>query len=311
MEAHWWRVIDVLVLAGQNGVIINPKKFQFSALDVDFAGFHISADNVCPLPKYIESIINFPQPKNISDIRSWYGLVHQVAHYGKLAELMLPFKSLLSPKNKFEWTDELQTAFEASKKLIVEAIHDGVEIFDQTRRTCLTTDWSRSGMGYFLHQKHCDCQGDRPGCCADGWKVTLAGSRFLKDAETRYAPVEGEALAVAWALDDSKYFTLGCPDLTVITDHKPLLKILGDRELADISNPRLFSIKQRTLPWRFKIVHVAGSSNSAADAVSRKPSSADPSCDTVDILAAFRVQAEDERTDFMEIALSRTAQSAA
>ena len=129
------------------------------------------------------------------------------------------------PKNKFEWTDELQTAFEASKKLIVEAIHDGVEIFDQTRRTCLTTDWSRSGMGYFLHQKHCDCQGDRPGCCADGWKVTLAGSRFLKDAETRYAPVEGEALAVAWALDDSKYFTLGCPDLTVITDHKPFFFI--------------------------------------------------------------------------------------
>ena len=37
------------------------------------------------------------------------------------------------------------------------------------------------------------------------WKITLAGSRFLRPAEKRYAyaPIEGEALAIAWSLEQS------------------------------------------------------------------------------------------------------------
>ena len=31
--------------------------------------------------------------------------------------------------------------------------------------------------------------------------------------------------------------------LIVLVDHKPLLKILGDRELADIENPRILNLK--------------------------------------------------------------------
>ena len=100
----------------------------------------------------------------------------------------------------------------------------------------------------------------------------LAGSRFLSSAEQRYAPIEGEALAVAWALEQSKYFTQGCEHLMVVTDHKPLVKILGDRTLDEITNTRLFRLKQRTLPWRFSIAHMPGKSNHAADATSRHPS---------------------------------------
>ena len=113
-----------------------------------------------------------------------------------------------------------------------------------------------------------------PNCCQDGWKITLAGSRFLQDAEARYAPIEGEALAVAWGLEQTKFFTQGCNDLLVITDHKPLTKILGDRMLNEIHNTRLFRLKQRTLPWYFTIVHLPGKSNNAADAMSRHPSPA-------------------------------------
>ena len=77
----------------------------------------------------------------------------------------------------------------------------------------------------------------------------LAGSQFLNSAESRYVPVEGEALAVAWGLDQTKYFTQGCPNLLVVTDHKPLVKILGDRTLDKIVNPKLFRQKQRTGMW--------------------------------------------------------------
>ena len=105
----------------------------------------------------------------------------------------------------------------------------------------------------------------------DGWKVTLAGPRFTKPAESRYAPVEGEALAIQWALDQTKFFTLGCRNLLVVTDHKPLLKLFGDRTLDEIENPRLFAIKQKTLLWRFDIEYMPGKQNLGADAFSRNP----------------------------------------
>ena len=78
-------------------------------------------------------------------------------------------------------------------------------------------------------------------------------------------------MAAAWALEDTKFFTRGCRNLVLTTDHKPLVKILGDRALDEIHNPRLFRLKQRTLMWQYRIVHVPGKSNAAADATSRYP----------------------------------------
>ena len=116
------------------------------------------------------------------------GRVNQVAHYGQLVGAMAPFKSLLSPKTPFQWSDQLEESFVNSKKAIILTIPDGVEIFDPARKTCLQTDFSKQGLGYWLIQKHCDCRVDKLECCDNGWRVTLAGSRFLRDAESRYAP---------------------------------------------------------------------------------------------------------------------------
>ena len=273
LEDHWWRAIEFIELCGRSGIVLNsePEKFQFAEPIVDFAGFRITNDNVEPLPKYLDAIRNFPTPTNITDIRSWFGLVNQVSHYAQLRDMMAPFRKFLSPKVKFDWSEELNTVFEESKLKIVEAIKEGVKIFDITKRTCLRTDWSKQGIGYFLAQKHCNCKGGSFGCCQDGWQITLAGSRFLLPAEKNYAPVEGEALAVAWALEQTKFFTMGCNNLLVIVDHKPLTKIFGDRRLDEIDNPRLFRMKRRTLMWQFEIEYQRGVKNPFADAMSRHP----------------------------------------
>ena len=117
------------------------------------------------------------------------------------------------------------------------------------RVTCLRTDWSNRGAGYCLCQKHCDWESKLPDCCDDGWQVTPAGSRFLMGSEERYGSIKGEALGLAWALEQTKYFSLGCENLTVATDHKPLVGIFNDKELRNISNSRNFRLKQRTLWW--------------------------------------------------------------
>ena len=65
---------------------------------------------------------------------------------------------------------------------------------------------------------------------------------------------------------------MGCNNLRIIVDHKPLTKIFGDRRLDEIDNPRLFRLKRRTLMWRFEIEYKRGTSNPFADAMSRHPS---------------------------------------
>ena len=238
---------------------------------MDFAGFRITETSIEPLPKYLDAIRTFPTPKSTKDIRSWFGLVNQVSNYAQLRDFMTIFRPFLSPKYKFFWNPDLDKAFEESKELITQSIREGVEIFDMSKPTCLRPDWSSCGIGYFLLQKHCICTTSLPDCCPNGWRVTLAGSRFLSGAEKRYAAIEGEALAIAWGLEQTKYFTQGCQDLVVVTDHKPLTKIFGDRTLDEIHNTRLFRLKQRTLPWHFHIEHLPGKTNLAADAASWYP----------------------------------------
>jgi hypothetical protein len=176
----------------------NPSKFAFGQDTVEFAGFEITPDSVRPCQKYIHAILDFPTPKDITDIRSWFGLVNQVSYTFSMAERMLPFRELLKPGTQFHWDEQLQTIFDESKVKIEQiAIKQIVQIFDPKRPTCLATDWSKSGIGFWLLQTHCKCSDIHPFCCKTGWKVTLVVSRLIHAAESRYAPVEGEALAVA------------------------------------------------------------------------------------------------------------------
>ena len=280
LEDAFWHTFDHLKLCADNGVVFNTKKFQFAGETVDFAGFEVTMNGFKPSPRILESISNFPTPTNITDVKAWFGLVGHVSYAASLGELMQPFRSLLSSKNQaFYWDKSLDDAFERSKHDIVELVKEGVRSYDVEKHTCLTTDWSKEGIGFSLTQKHCSCHGlANPNCGNDHWKLVFAGSKALNKAEQRYAPIEGEALAVAHGLEKTKIFTLGCRDLTVVTDHKPLTRILNDRSLDTISNPRVFKFKERTLPFRYRIMHVPGESGAmkTADAMSRHPAP-DPS----------------------------------
>ena len=271
IEEAFFHAVDWLDLCGRNGIVLNPAKFVFSKQTVDFAGFTITPTSVKPCADSLKAIAEFPSPKNITDIRSWFGLINQVSYAFASAERMLPFRNLLKPATPFHWNDQLEDLFNESKAIIIKEIQNGVTIFDKSRTTCLATDWCKEGIGFWLLQKHCKCSGANPICCKTGWKVALVGSRFTSGAESRYAPIEGEALAVVDALKKARHFVLGCSDLIVAVDHKPLLKIFGDRSLEDIPNPRLLNLKEKTLQYRFKMVHIPGVRHAAADAVSRHP----------------------------------------
>ena len=281
IEESFFQAAKWLDLCGKHGITLNPTKFVFAKETVEFAGFEISKSTVRPCPKFFESITNFPTPQNLTDLRSWYGLTNQVAYSFAASEIMAPFRKLLSPKQKFEWTSELNQAFIESKKKIIAEISKGVEIFDKSLPTCLATDWCKSGIGFWLFQKHCKCMPVKPFCCRTGWRIVLVGSRFTSGAESRYCPIEGEALAVVDALHKARHFVLGCKDLIVVVDHKPLLKIFSDRSLEDIPNPKLLNFKEKSLRFTFKMMYIPGVRHRAADGISRHPSDSSSEPDSV------------------------------
>ena len=89
-------------------------------------------------------------------------------------------------------------------------------------------------------------------------------------AEENYSLIEGEATALAKGLQDTKYYTMGCKNLYMATDHSTLVNVLGDQSMADVENPRLARIKENKLWWQFKIFHTPGKKQLVADALSRR-----------------------------------------
>ena len=98
-----------------------------------------------------------------------------------------------------------------------------------------------------------------------------AGSRFLSDTESRYAIIELECLAVAWAIKKCHLFLAGLNHFTVVTDHNPLIPILNSHRLDEIENPCLQRLRTRITGYNFTAQWLKGSNNGASDALSRHP----------------------------------------
>uniref|UniRef100_A0A0L8HIR9 Reverse transcriptase RNase H-like domain-containing protein n=1 Tax=Octopus bimaculoides TaxID=37653 RepID=A0A0L8HIR9_OCTBM len=203
IDGAFFQAIQWLNICGSNSIILNPTKFDFAQTTIKFAGFEITPTTVRPCAQYIEAICDFPTPKNITDIHSWFSLINQVFYTFTSAKRMLPFQELFRPGTWFVWTDQLNRLFEESKSIIINEIQRVVE--------------------------------------------------------SRYTPVEGEALAVTDALDKACHFTLGCTNLIVAVDHKPLLKVF-----------------EKTLWYNLSIVHVPGTCHAAANTVSHHPNQVGP-----------------------------------
>ena len=275
LESAFWHTLDYIQHCASYGIIFNPGKFVFGQDDVEFGGFTLTRDGIKPTSSMIKAIADFPAPTDITGMRSWFGLVNQVDYSFAQAEIMDPFHELLSTKNKkFYWDATLDAIFQESKQKIVQLIVDGVKSFEADRPTCISSDWSKTGIWFFLCQKHCSCPTSQGPECENGhWKLIFAGSRFTTDAESRYAPVEGEALALIYTLESCRMFVLRCPDLTISVDHQPLMPILHDRALEKITNPRLLNYKERSLMYRFKMKHTPGKKHVGPDTTSRYPTS--------------------------------------
>merc|ERR1712016_105583 len=276
IEGNFWSTVKYIDVCSRAGIVFNPDKFVFGRREVDFAGFTVKWDGYAPTKKLIEAIENFPLPTNLTGIRSWFGLIQQVSYcFSRTAEMKL-FRAFLARNKRFDWPPHMTPLFYKTRQKIADMVREGVKGFVMGKPTLVAGDWSETGIGFSMQQKHCKCPMEEAPLCGekkedDHWKLILAGSRFTKPAEANYSPIEGEALAMAHALESTRMFTLGNENLIVGTDHKPLVPIMGLKNLEDIKNPRIRNFKDKTLMFSFRVKHIPGKHLKIADATSRNP----------------------------------------
>ena len=155
IETSFWQTVEYIDLCARNGMVFNPDKFAFGKDIVEFAGFEVTADGYRPTKKILGAIRNFPVPTDLTGIRSWFGLVQQVAYAFSKTEVMAPFRKLQQKNSKFYWDSFLEDLFLMSREKIAKLVEEGVKAFELNCETMLSVDWSEEGIGYFLQQKHC------------------------------------------------------------------------------------------------------------------------------------------------------------
>ena len=106
-------------------------------------------------------------------------------------------RTLLSTKHDFLWSQEHDKAFVEAKAKLTEV--PTLAYFSLTKETRLCTDASRQGLGFVLQQLSNVGQ----------WNLVQVGSCFLTSAEPRYAVIELELLAIAWAVTKCHVFLGG------------------------------------------------------------------------------------------------------
>ncbi len=260
----------------ENNITLNLKKIQWNKKEVLFGGYLLTPQGYQIDPALNKALAEFPVPKSQTDVRSFCGLANQTCNFSdEISELLSPFKSLLKKGTKFDWLPEFQTAFEKARTHLSST--KALAFYDVTKPTRLIADASRLfGLGFVLKQE----------VEPTVWRTVQAGSRFLSPAETRYAMVELELLAICWATNKCKMFIEGLPraQFEIWTDHAPLVPILDKFSLPEIENKRLQRLKMKLEHLTFRTKWIKGEDNVEADCLSRNPCTKAKASDELDEL---------------------------
>ena len=255
---HDERLDLVLTRLNKANVTLNPDKRAFSKLKLKFAGYLISSKGIEIDPEKTKAIEKMERPRNVSDLRRFLGMVNHLQKFiTNLAEKTKPLRDLLSAKNEWYWGQAQDHAFCELKHNLTHA--SVLAHYRPDRETVIASDSSRFGLGAAIFQIQ-----------ESGARLPIAyTSRTLTGTESRYAVIEQEALGVTWTVEKFSNYVLG-KDIVIETDHKPLVPLLGSKNLYDMP-PRIQRFTMRLMRYSYTIVHVPGKDNVTADALSRAP----------------------------------------
>ncbi len=247
------------------GFTLNALKFRAGFRSMVFAGVEIEGRALRPLHSYTQTILQHGRPNTRAEMMSFLGMVGWVQpHLHAVFEDIATLRSLLkksgtSAKAQVAWSSEGESAF----KRVRSALADPAVLyaFDANRTLFALTDASTLS-----------------GACLFMQLYTVAGAPTLRlvnamcynfsAAERNYTTAEQELAALREARQRLPHLMLG---RTVIwlTDNTAVAELLRS---ARISKRRRLARTYGDLQGTHIVsVHIAGSMNTLADALSRNP----------------------------------------
>eukprot|EP00253_Pinus_taeda_P029666 PITA_29666 len=225
------------------------NKCDFYKEQIQYLGHIITKEGIAVDPEKIKTIMDWPTPKDVADIRSFMGLA---GYYRRFVEgfsrVAYPITSLKKKGKAFRWTADCQRSFEQLKHLLTTA--PVLCVADPEKEYVVCTDARKEGVGGVLMQEG---------------KVIAYESRKLKEHEQKYSAYDLELTAVIHALKMWRHYLIGRKFL-LMTDHHSLTSYF--------SQPTLNATQARWVDFLgnfdFEIKHLKEKENRVADALSRK-----------------------------------------
>ncbi len=168
-------------------------------------------------------------------------MVNQLGKFSSnLAQLTQPLRELLAQSRSWSWDSPQETAFDKVKQELLKPVT--LALYNPNAQAKVSAGASSYGLGAVLLKQ-----------CQDGRKRVAFASRSMTEAERRYAQIEKEALATTWVCEKFSDFILG-KWIQVETDHKPLVPLLGAKDL-DRLPPRILRFRLRLDRFDYDIKH--------------------------------------------------------
>ena len=258
-EDHLLNLEAVLQRFEKYGLKVNSKKCSFLQDKVIYMGRQISAKGLQPTTEKVEAIRQAPIPTNVTELRSWLGMVNfQAKFIPHLAALAYPLNSLLGNK-KWSWTSECTKSFDKIKEVI--SSETLLRHYDPKKEVTMATDASPYGLAAVIMQK--DGTGKM--------KPVAYASRSLNVHEKGYAQLDKEGLAIMFGLQKFIMYLYG-RHFTILTDNKPLERIFGPKtSIPTLAAQRLQRWAVILSAYDYELKHISSKENVLADALSRLP----------------------------------------
>ena len=257
VASHKKTLIQVFDRLSQHGLTVNRDKCLFLKSSLKYIGYVFSTSGVKPDPEKVLAIRQAPPPTNVSEIRSFMGMVTFCARFiPNLATISAPLMQLTHKQAKWNWSTIEEKSFQDIKDALSE---DGLSYYNPNDQTEIFVDASPIGLGAILTQRSKRNPNSK--------RIISYASRTLSPTEQRYSQIEREALAILFACEKFKLYVLGKP-FHVITDHKPLVPMFKNSNLQ--LPARIERWVLRLQQFALTVSYQPGKSN-PADYMSRHP----------------------------------------
>jgi len=239
---------------------LSRAKSTFMQPTVEFLGQLVSKEGIRTYPKNVEAITAIRELKDVSQVKSFLGLVN---FYGKfvpnLSHVCDPLYKLTRKSEKFSWSSECEKAFKLVKQLVSSA--PVLAYFQQSLPIGISCDASNIGLGVVLFHSY-----------PDGTERPIAfASKTLSSSGRNYTQIEKEGLAIVFGVKRFFQFLYG-REFLLFTDHQPLRAIFGSKSgLPPLITSRLHHWSWFLSGFQYKVIYRNTLSHGNADALSRLP----------------------------------------